>query len=307
LFFFSYQYQYKEGKQAKFFPDHHLLELTWTVVPAIVLAYLVFQGNDLWIKVMNPTNEMVAEKVELEIIGSQFKWEVRYPGVDNELGAHKFEALSSGNALGISLSDEAGYDDFQVTEMVLPVGKPVHFKIRAKDVIHSVFAPHFRVKMDAVPGMPTEFWFTPTVTTLDMRTKLASHPRFQVLDIDGNKRSETFDYEIACTEVCGRGHNSMRFVVRIVTEEEYKEWYATQAQKAAFVVLAEDYIRENVPSNMKGVFTKKLAQFKGTEVTVEEPVGEVANGEQAPEAVVAEEAISVSKLTSSEKAEDASH
>jgi cytochrome c oxidase subunit 2 len=291
LFFFSYRYQYEEGKKARFFPDHHLLELTWTVVPAIVLAFLVFQGNDLWTEIMSPTKKMVAEKIELEIVGSQFKWEVRFPGLDKQLGAYKFEEYSAVNALGISLADEAGYDDFQVTEMVLPVGKPVHFKIRAKDVIHSVFAPHFRVKMDAVPGLPTEFWFTPRLTTADMRLKLAANPRFQDLDVDGNKKSDVFNYEIACTEVCGRGHNSMRFVVRVVSEEEYEEWFNTQAYKAPFVLLAEEYIMDNLPSNMRSVFAKKLAQFKeGTQVIAEEV--DPVNEEKTPRKELTEDMVS---------------
>lgn len=267
LMYFSFKYQHKDGYKAKFFPENHTLELVWTVVPALVLTYLVIQGEGVWTAITNPTKEMRAEKVELEIVGSQFKWEVRYPGVDGQLGSHQFEALSSENTFGINLSDERGYDDFQVTKIVLPKGKPVHFKIRAKDVIHSVFAPHFRSKMDAVPGMPTEFWFTPTQTTVEKREELASHARYGVADAEGNVPAESFNYEIACTEVCGRGHNSMRFVVEIVEEAVYDEWYAAQAKKAAFVVLSEEYIKENLPSNMKDIFAKKLDQFKEVEET----------------------------------------
>jgi cytochrome c oxidase subunit 2 len=151
---------------------------------------------------------MRAEKVELEIVGSQFKWEVRYPGLDGQLGSHQFEALSSENTSGINLSDERGYDDFQVTKIVLPKGKPVHFKIRAKDVIHSVFAPHFRSKMDAVPGMPTRFWFVPKKTTLEMREEL---------------QDPDFNYELACAEVCGKGHFSMRMLVKVEDNFTYEK------------------------------------------------------------------------------------
>ena len=294
LMYFPYKYQYKEGAQAKFYPENHTLELVWTVVPALVLTYLVVQGEGVWTAIMNPTKEMKAEKVELEIVGSQFKWEVRYPGLDGQLGSHKFEALSSENTFGINLADERGYDDFQVTKMVLPVNKPVHFKIRAKDVIHSVFAPHFRVKMDAVPGLPTEFWFTPTITTSEMRSQLASHPRYQSVDADGNKKSESFNYEIACTEICGRGHNSMRFVVEVVDQKTYDKWYAEQAKAAPFVVISEEYVKNNSPSNMKDVFTKKLGQFKEIEAVEEtqkvEEVAPVADSTVAIDSmVVAEE------------------
>src|SRR5690606_796689 len=91
--------------------------------------------------------------------------------------------------------------------------RAVELKIRSRDVIHSVFLPHFRVKMDAVPGMPTRFKFIPTTTTEEMRRKL---------------NNPDFNYELACAELCGRGHFAMKFILRVVEEEEYREWYASQ-------------------------------------------------------------------------------
>jgi cytochrome c oxidase subunit 2 len=278
LMFFAYKYQYNKNTTATFFPEHHTLELIWTVIPAIVLTYLVIQGEGSWTSIMNPTKEQVADKVEIEIVGSQFKWEVRYPGVDGQLGGHKFLSLSADNTFGIDLSDERGYDDFQVTKIVLPVNRPVHFKIRAKDVLHSVFAPHFRVKMDAVPGMPTEIWFTPNKTTSEMRSQLASKLRFQTKNEDGETKASVFNYEVCCAEICGKGHNSMRFIIEVVDQETYDKWYANQAKSSPFVLLNEDYIKSNLPSNMKAVFAKKLSQFKTVEVSepikVKEPVSD---------------------------------
>jgi len=279
LMFFAYRYQYNENTKATFFPDHHKLELLWTVIPAIVLTYLVVQGEGTWTAMMNPTDEMRADKVEIEIVGSQFKWEVRYPGLDGQLGAHKFLSLAADNTFGIDLSDERGYDDFQVTKMILPVDRPVHFKIRAKDVLHSVFAPHFRVKMDAVPGMPTEFWFTPNKTTAEMRSELATSIRFQTLTEDGVTKASVFNYEICCAEICGKGHNSMRFIIEVVDQETYDKWYGQQAMATPFVLLNEDYVKANLPSNMKGVFAKKLGQFKVEEVTPVEVVAPIVVSE----------------------------
>ncbi|MFQ3575179.1 MAG: cytochrome c oxidase subunit II, partial [Cytophagales bacterium] len=87
------------------------------------------------------------------------------------------------------------------------------FKIRARDVLHSVYLPHFRQKMDAVPGMPTSFWFVPKYTTAEMK------------DITGNP---DFKYEVACTEICGRGHFAMRFLLVVDEHEDYKKWLAEQ-------------------------------------------------------------------------------
>ena len=111
------------------------------------------------------------------------------------------------------------------------------FKIRARDVLHSVFLPHFRQKMDAVPGMPTSMWFVPKLTTEEMRTKT------------GNPE---FNYELACTEVCGQGHFGMKAMVEVDTPEEFKEWYSEQEP---WIKQNEDYLAENFPS----VYNEKLA------------------------------------------------
>ena len=92
--------------------------------------------------------------------------------------------------------------------------------------------PHFRVKMDAVPGLPTYFIFTPTKTTEEYRNELSNYPEWQgpadESDPQGPKKWQTFDYELACAELCGQGHYSMRRVVRIVSEAEYEQWLGTQ-------------------------------------------------------------------------------
>ena len=104
--------------------------------------------------------------------------------------------------------------------------------------MHSVFLPHFRVKMDAVPGMPTQFWFVPTKTTAEMRV------------MTGNPN---FNYELACTEICGRGHYAMRFIVVVDEPADYKKWKASQA---TFASLNADYVAEKAPK-MKGLLPAK--------------------------------------------------
>ena len=211
MFVFTYQYQYKEGRKAKFYPDNHYLELAWTIIPAIVLALLIFSGLRSWNDITSPAAED-AEVVEL--IAQQFAWTARYPGVkDGKLGTNNFKLIDPINEFGLDLSDKNSFDDFKALELHIPAGKEILLKIRAKDVLHSVFLPHFRVKMDAVPGMPTQFKFTATKTTQQMRDEL------------GNPN---FNYEMACTEICGRGHFSMRFPVVVHSIEEFEEWKKTQ-------------------------------------------------------------------------------
>jgi cytochrome c oxidase subunit 2 len=117
-------------------------------------------------------------------------------------------------------------------ELHLPVNKEILLKIRAKDVLHSVFLPHFRVKMDAVPGMPTQFKFTVTKTTEEMRTDL---------------NNPNFNYELGCAEICGRGHFSMKMIVVVETEAEYEKWKASQE---AWLKQNPDYLKK-VPDALK--------------------------------------------------------
>jgi cytochrome c oxidase subunit 2 len=157
---------------------------------------------------------------------------VRYPGSDETLGAYDFRKIDAVNDFGLDFTDRAAFDDFSPRELHLPKGQPVEFRIRARDVLHSVFAPHFRLKMDAVPGMPTRFWFIPTKSTADMRAET------------GNP---DFNYEIACTEVCGRGHFSMRLLVIVDEPEEYEKW---KAEQKPWLSKNPEYMAK-VPDNLK--------------------------------------------------------
>jgi cytochrome c oxidase subunit 2 len=97
--------------------------------------------------------------------------------------------------------------------MHVVVNKPVKLVINSQDVVHDVGLPQFRLKMDAVPGTPTTLWFTPVVTTKEM-AKRTGNPDFV--------------YEISCDQMCGRSHFTMRGVIVVETEKEYREWMIKQ-------------------------------------------------------------------------------
>lgn len=238
LFYFAYKYRFKKGRVASFYPHNNKLEVIWTIVPAMIMAGLVFTGLIVWNDVMADAPE---DAEVVEIMGKQFGWQVRYPGVDdNKLGNYNFKLTDATNEFGIDLSDENSFDDFTSnTEMHIPVGRPVLLKIRARDVLHSVFIPHMRVKMDAVPGMPTKFWFTATQTTEQARAEL------------GNP---DFDFEIACTEVCGRSHFAMKLRLIVEEEADYKKW---KSEQKPFLAMNPDFI-EKVPANLKAKAMKYL-------------------------------------------------
>jgi cytochrome c oxidase subunit 2 len=210
LFGFSFKYQHSENRRATFYPHNNTLEVIWTIVPAIVLALLILSGWKAWVDITGkaPDNAEV-----VEIMGYQYAWAVRYPGSDKQLGDYDYRKIDAVNQLGIDFEDKNAFDDFIPREIHIPKGEPVLFKIRARDVIHSVYAPHFRLQMNAVPGMPTRFWFVPTKSTAEMRIET------------GNP---DFNYELVCNKICGKGHFAMKYIIVVDEPEEYKEWYASQ-------------------------------------------------------------------------------
>jgi cytochrome c oxidase subunit 2 len=97
--------------------------------------------------------------------------------------------------------------------MHIPVGKEVEFVFRSQDVIHSAYMPHFRAQMNSVPGVPTRFKMTPTITTKEMRGKLGD---------------DKFDYILLCNKVCGNAHFNMQMKIVVESETEYLAWLEKQ-------------------------------------------------------------------------------
>lgn len=213
LFWFAYKYQESDNRKAYFYPHNNTLELIWTVIPAIALSILVGFGIFYWFKITGPAPK---DSMVVEVVGKQYGWEFRYPGADGILGKKYFKKVdaANNNPAGQLWEDPANHDDVYVEqEMHLVVGKPVQLVIGAKDVIHDVGLVHFRMKMDAVPGTPTTMWFTPKLTTKEMKVK-TSNPDFV--------------YEISCDQLCGKGHWSMRGTIVVETQEEFDAWLASK-------------------------------------------------------------------------------
>jgi cytochrome c oxidase subunit 2 len=229
LFYFAWKYRGVKGRKAAYMPHDNRLEIVWTAIPAVVMAFLVIRGLDTWNEVMADVAPD-EDYIEIEATGYQFGWLLRYPGEDGKLGARDFKQITGLNPLGQDWTDLKNVDDIHADKIVLPVNKKVRVRITARDVLHNFYLPHFRLKMDAVPGMPTYFVFTPTVTTAEYRERLSEYPDYQQPDPNEPDKQlwETFDYELACAELCGNGHYSMRRQVEIVTEEEYQQWLDQQ-------------------------------------------------------------------------------
>lgn len=236
LFWFSYKYRTMPGRKAMFQPHNNTLEIIWTVVPAVVMTFLVVNGLVVWNEIMA---EPSGEYLEIEATGYQFAWDIRYPGADNKLATKNFRLIDPAtNPLGIDWSDDKSIDDVILTgadKIVLPVDTTVRVRITSKDVLHNFYLPHFRVKMDAIPGLPTFFVFRPITTTKEFRKNLKNYPEWRTPydpeDPESKERWEMFDYELACAELCGKSHYAMRRIVEIVTREEYNEWMAEKNTK----------------------------------------------------------------------------
>jgi len=213
LFWFCFRYQSTEKRTSFFFAHNNKLEVIWTTIPAIAMAILVAIGLKNWYTVTSPAPQ---EATVIEIVGKQFNWLIRYPGKDNELGKRDFRKINdANNVLGLDWTDPHNMDDIiaQNGELHVVVGKPVKLVIGSRDVIHDVGLPHFRMKMDAVPGITTTMWFTPSITTDSMK-RITHNPDFV--------------YEIACDQLCGKGHYSMRGTIIVETQAEYDKWMAGQ-------------------------------------------------------------------------------
>lgn len=254
LFYFAWKYSGRRGQKALHLSHNNTLEWVWTGIPAVVMTVLVVGGLDVWNEVMADIKPG-EDHLEIEATGYQFAWELRYPGADGLLGEKNFRLIDPAtNPLGQDWKDRKNIDDMMVSEIVLPKGKKVRVRITAKDVLHNFYLPHFRVKMDAIPGLPTYFVFTPTKTTEEYREELRKYPEYQKPDPEDPERMlwENFNYELACAELCGKGHYSMKRIVRIVEEDEYEDWLKEQSS----------YYLSNVRGTDNDPFKDELLDFE---------------------------------------------
>jgi len=182
-------------------------------VAVIEVILLLFYAIPAWAKRVKQL-PAESEATVVRVIAHQFAWEIQYPGPDGKFGRTDPKLVSADNLIGIDRSDPDAKDDVVTSNQLnLPVDKPVLVHLSSQDVIHSFGLYEMRIKQDAIPGMSIPIWFIPNVTTADMRTKL-------------NKPD--FDYEIACSQLCGLGHFRMRGFVTVQSAADYKKWFDEQ-------------------------------------------------------------------------------
>jgi cytochrome c oxidase subunit II len=149
------------------------LEVIWVVVPTIIVSVLAAYA---WI-VLDDVEAKKDNELVVDVYGQQFAWRFDYP--------------------------QRGAGPVKSEQLVLPVDRPVYFRIHTDDVIHSFWVPEFRLKSDAVPGITTKVRVTPD--------KIGT-------------------YRVVCTELCGLGHATMRQTVRVVPPAEFDRYLARERE-----------------------------------------------------------------------------
>jgi cytochrome c oxidase subunit 2 len=169
------RFQAKPGDTGDGAPIHGntRLEVIWVTIPFLMVTALAIYG---WI-VLDDIEAKQPNELVVQVTGQQFTWHFDYPE----------QKLKS-------------------NELVLPVNRPVEFKIKTNDVLHSFWVPQFRLKSDAVPGLTTVIRVTP------------------------NREGR---YEVVCAELCGIGHATMRQFVDVIAPDKFESWVSEQRKAAS--------------------------------------------------------------------------
>ena len=186
---------------------HPRTEWKWGLAPLIIMSLvaeggLLAFGVPVWSKYY--AGDAPRNAVSVEVTAEQFAWTFRYPGADGAFGRTTARLIDEDNRLGLDPKDAAGRDDIVWGgELRLPANRPARLRLRSKDVIHSFFLPQHRLKQDTLPGMVIDAWFVPT---------------------------QTGEFEILCTELCGLGHYTMRGVLKVLPPEEFEQWLKSNSR-----------------------------------------------------------------------------
>ena len=201
------RYRHRQGTRAVYEPENKKLEGTLVVLTTAGIIAMLAPGLFAWAKFVNvPRNIAV-----VEVLARQWYFNYRFPGADGILGTVDARFINDANPFGMNPDDPDGNDDVLIAgpQLHLPVGKPVKINLRSIDVLHDFTVPQFRAKMNAVPGLVTHFWFTPT---------------------------RTGRFDAFCEQLCGVAHFAMRGRVVVDEVPAFKTWlasYPTFAQSRA--------------------------------------------------------------------------
>ena len=227
MFYSIYKHRKSAGHEASQFHEHHLLEVVWTIIPAVILIAMAVPAT----KTILAMKDTSAADMTVKVTGMQWKWQYDYIGKDV-----KFISNLATTQDQIHGKSEKGENYLLEVDnpMVVPVGKKIRVLLTANDVIHSWSMPSFGVKQDAIPGFIKETWFR--------------------ADAPGIYRGQ-------CSELCGQAHGFMPIVVEAVSEEKYAAWIEAKKTEAAAGAAGSDkeWTKEDLVANGKVVYEKNCA------------------------------------------------
>ena len=206
------KYRYNRDRRGYNYHGNNVVELTWTVLPTILFAWIGLYSDDIWERTKYSSRLPKAD-VQVLVMGKTFGWQFLYPGVDGEFGRNAYtdrdncrKLITGLNPFGIDSTDPRSMDDFSTeNQFKVPVNANVVMHGSAQDVLHSFFLPHARVKQDVVPGTWMNIWYN---------------------------IFKTGKFELACAELCGGGHYSMRAEYEVLSKSSYDVWVDKKVAEA---------------------------------------------------------------------------
>lgn len=211
--------KFRQGRNPEADYDGIQTRLPYVAVGMMALvefALLLGMAIPFWHDEINAVPESGEDVVELRVIAKQFQWMIHYPGADGMFGRTDPSLIDDQiNVLGLDNDDPASEDDITSLVLHIPVGKQILIGLSTRDMIHGFSLPEFRIKQDAIPDMRIPVYFRPTMTTAEFRV------------LTGN---EDRDFEIACAQLCGLSHYTMRGRLVVETQEEFEAWYEQELE-----------------------------------------------------------------------------
>ena len=231
MFYSIYKHRKSVGHKAAQFHEHHILEVVWTIIPALILIVMAYPAT----KTILAMKDTAAADMSIKATGHQWKWEYEYM----DQGVRFISTLATPQDQIDGKAEKGEHYLLEVDNPIaVPIGKKVRVLLTASDVIHSWWLPEFGIKQDAIPGFIKEVWFR--------------------VDKPGTYRGQ-------CAELCGKNHGFMPIVVEAMEESKYNEWItskkeaATTATAAAVAGAAKEWTKDDLIANGKAVYDKNCA------------------------------------------------
>ncbi len=201
MIYFIFKYNKKRHQKPEDIHGSTLLEVVWTVIPTILVLLMFYFG---W-KGFEFMRKVPDDAMTVKVTARMWSWMFEY---ENGL---------------------------QTDTLYVPVNRPVKLELQSLDVIHSFFIPAFRIKEDAVPGIPTYLWFEAT---------------------------ETGDYDVLCAEYCGLRHAYMLSKVKALPEEEFRSWFALASEEMP-KLNAPETTSEGTEAPVNSAMGERLVRLRG--------------------------------------------